>query len=427
CCYKRCASQLTTDAAVTKIVGERGEHQHDALTDRQREVCVVAAACKRTATEALDSRPRRILRREIKGQSHILKPDVTQIMKRMYRAKRKCLPALPKTQEEAVRRLADDLKIETSRGEKFGFTMEENKIIIFTCDTNLRCVNIYPYPDCSLNETWFADGTFEYAPDKFAQLYSVHGHTQGHNVRLAFACLPDKKTSTYVAFFDKLKALASERVERNLQPAHILVDFEDAALSALRQTLPGANIRACRFHFTQNCIKRIRANNSMLTRYRCTDSETGKWLRDFNGLPCLPPDLVPDAFAELMSCAPETSGVLHIFADSILNTYIETTRCPSSLWARAPSMNDPTTTNAAESFHSSYNKDHISSHPNIHITIQSLLDHQEETYLTERTIRAGINDAEDMSYSHNLQIFNPVPPNRCFEPCTDRNNTYTDK
>lgn len=53
-------------------------------------------------------------------------------------------------------------------------------------------------------------------------------------------------------------------------------------------------------------------------------------------------------------------------------------------------MNEPTTTNAAESFHSRYNYDHTAAHPNIHVTVQALLDQQEETYLIERTIRAGI-------------------------------------
>ncbi|KAE8738881.1 hypothetical protein FOCC_FOCC015628 [Frankliniella occidentalis] len=95
----------------------------------------------------------------------------------------------------------------------------------------------------------------------------------------------------------------------------------------------------------------------MLGLYRKADSETGKWLRAFNGLPCLPPAMVPDAFAELMSEAPESSGLLHVFADSILSTYIETKRYPPSLWAREPCMDDPTTTNAAESFHSTYNSD----------------------------------------------------------------------
>ncbi|KAK3916288.1 Angiotensin-converting enzyme-like protein Ace3, partial [Frankliniella fusca] len=278
CCQKMCTAQLVTDANMSRILRERGEHEHSALTDRQREVCLVSTtACKRAAAETLDCRPRKIVRREMKNTDHILKPDVKRILKRMSDVKRKSLPTLPKTGEQML-------------------------------------------SEC---ETWLADGTFEFAPDKFThtvkklllinskmQLYSIHGHNKGHNVRLAYACLPDKKGPTYVALFEYLKSLARERVGEELRPAHFLEDFEDATLSAIRECFPGADIRACRFHFTQNCIKRIRAHKSLLSRNRLADSETGKWLRAFNGLPCLPPAMVPDAFAELIGCAPESTNFI---------------------------------------------------------------------------------------------------------------------
>lgn len=50
----------------------------------------------------------------------------------------------------------------------------------------------------------------------------------------------------------------------------------------------------------------------------------------------------------------------------------------------------PTSTNGAESFHSTYNKDHTKAHPNIHATAQALLEVQGETYVAIRTVRAGI-------------------------------------
>jgi len=68
-----------TNSGLTKIESKRGEHLHDALTDREREVVVVSAACKRTATECLGTRPRKILRREIMNSDHILKPDTKKV------------------------------------------------------------------------------------------------------------------------------------------------------------------------------------------------------------------------------------------------------------------------------------------------------------------------------------------------------------
>ncbi|KAE8744366.1 hypothetical protein FOCC_FOCC008970, partial [Frankliniella occidentalis] len=92
----------------------------------------------------------------------------------MYHAKRKLLPTLPKSGAEAVDQLSNDIEIETSRGEQFSFTLSEKGIILFTCETNLRLL-----AEC---ETLLADGTFEFAPDKFAQLYSIHGNHKGHNI-----------------------------------------------------------------------------------------------------------------------------------------------------------------------------------------------------------------------------------------------------
>ncbi|KAK3930890.1 putative tRNA pseudouridine synthase D, partial [Frankliniella fusca] len=381
CCHKQCSSQVLTDCDMKKIISRSGDHLlHPTLTERQTEVVVVAAACKRAATDSLDCRPRKIIRREIRNCDFILKPDAKNISKGMYRAKRKLLPALPKTGEEVMEQFANEMAIKTSRGELFSFPMMDSGILIFTCDTNLRLL-----AEC---ETIIADGTFDYAPDKFVQMYTMHGNTMGHNVPLAYCCLPNKKGPTYAAMLAALKNLANDRLGVELKPSYIHVDFEDAPLAAFRNSFPSAEIRACKFHFAQNLIKRIRANKTLLSSYRKRESETGQWLRAFIALPNLPPHVAPDAFVELYSCVP--SGSLHSFSDYVLNRYIESTRYPPSLWARAPTLDDITTTNTAESFHSRYNDDHSSSHPNIHVTLQSLLDLQEETYLTDRTIRAGI-------------------------------------
>ncbi|KAK3925945.1 Transposase for insertion sequence element IS905 [Frankliniella fusca] len=190
----------------------------------------------------------------------------------------------------------------------------------------------------------------------------------GHNVRLAYCCLPNKKGATYVAMLEALKNLAREKVGVELVPIRILLDIEDAALAGFRKCFPGIETRACKFHFSQNLMKLIRASKSMLSAYRQPESEVGQWLRAVNALSNLPPSSEPDAFVDLMSCAPSSAGVVHEFSDYVLSTYIETIRYPPSLWARAPTLTDITTTNAAESFHSHYNQDHTKAHPNIHIT-----------------------------------------------------------
>ena len=61
------------------------------------------------------------------------------------------------------------------------------------------------------------------------------------------------------------------------------------------------------------------------------------------------------------------------------------------MWAREPSWTEPTTTNAAENYNGRYNDGHSSAHPNVHRTAQALIETQEEVYILEQTIRAGLS------------------------------------
>ncbi|KAE8737521.1 hypothetical protein FOCC_FOCC017015, partial [Frankliniella occidentalis] len=59
--------------------------------------------------------------------------------------------------------------------------------------------------------------------------------------------------------------------------------------------------------------------------------------------------MIEDSFLELMSRAPQDAA--HVkFSDYVLYTYIDSTRFPSTLWSHAPSLAEPTTTNAAENY-----------------------------------------------------------------------------
>ncbi|XP_022179206.1 uncharacterized protein LOC111039870 [Myzus persicae] len=105
----------------------------------------------------------------------------------------------------------------------------------------------------------------------------------------------------------------------------------------------------------------------------------------FFGLQFINHDEVEDAFVELIAVCPNEE-IGHIFSDYVLNNYIEP-GCPfnAKLWAMKPSEN-PRTTNAAESFHRTFNSQFYSSHPAIYIVIQTLIETQSETVLKIATI-----------------------------------------
>ena len=143
-------------------MSSRGEHKHAELTALKREVVVVvAAACKRAASESLECKPRDIIRPKLKDANVIDKPNskrvrvissgddnslfvpcpshvaCLQIIRSIYRAKRKVLPTLPKSGAEAVAQF-ETLQAMTAKNEKFSFVDVQTGIIAFTCATNLR-------------------------------------------------------------------------------------------------------------------------------------------------------------------------------------------------------------------------------------------------------------------------------------------------
>jgi len=96
----------------------------------------------------------------------------------------------------------------------------------------------------SASENWFADGTFKSAPPIFTQMYTVHVLKYGICVPTLYALLPDKKTSTYVKLFEKLK-----EKQPSLYRKSILTDFEHVSGNAFKKVFPHIETRGCFFFF----------------------------------------------------------------------------------------------------------------------------------------------------------------------------------
>ena len=64
-----------------------------------------------------------------------------------------------------------------------------NRILIFACEQNFDVLSA-----CAI---WLADGTFKAAPSMFKQVYTIYGHKDGFTPPCVFACLPNKKPSSY--------------------------------------------------------------------------------------------------------------------------------------------------------------------------------------------------------------------------------------
>lgn len=102
---------------------------------------------------------------------------------------------------------------------------------------------------------WVCDGTFDYCPPEFSQLYSIHGFVRGEGLPLVVGLLPDKTRASYSKFFDVVRSalvLTCGDVGE-LEVGHF--DFEMTAIDSFEVEFPGALSKGCLFHFAQ-CITR---------------------------------------------------------------------------------------------------------------------------------------------------------------------------
>jgi len=94
-----------------------------------------------------------------------------------------------------------------------------------------------------------------------------------------------------------------ELLGKNLSIQIFHADFEKAPHIAVLQNFSQCIIICCKFHLRKNWFKRLQKNKSVLNEYSKNDSEIGRWLKYFFGLPYLSPNDVPDAFTEIISIA----------------------------------------------------------------------------------------------------------------------------
>lgn len=187
CCKKQCTATLlmTTDNSILKNTGEHN-HLVDSVQKVDRQV--IRENCKRKATNYISTRPIKIIRNELMNyvSTSLDHNDIILVRKAMYYERRKNFPTFPTSLEDSITQLKelqneDFLMI---RGKKFIHLPDDCSFVCITTEENLLCLT-----SCA---NIFADGTFDYAPKFFLQLYTIHGYKNGFYVPLVYFFLKDK-------------------------------------------------------------------------------------------------------------------------------------------------------------------------------------------------------------------------------------------
>jgi MULE transposase domain len=90
---------------------------------------------------------------------------------------------------------------------------------------------------------FLVDGTFKVVPEIFYQLFIIHAVHRQHIVPVLYALLRRKNADTYCRLIDEVIKIAP-----NWSPTTIMMDFEQASISAFRQKFQNATLSGCYFH-----------------------------------------------------------------------------------------------------------------------------------------------------------------------------------
>lgn len=215
------------------------------------------------------------------------------------------------------------------------------------------------------SKIWYADGTFKVVPDLFYQLYTIHGEKDGVVYPCVYALLTGKSESIY----NRLIRILLE-IEPTLDPIHIMLDFEKAAMNAFEENFV-AIISGCFFHLSQSIFRKIQSEG-LTTQYQ-TDHEFLLKLKMLPSLAFVPEIDVVESFNILISEFPQSAlNVAKYFEDNYIGKLLpdQTRRIPLfpiRIWNMFERVHGQLsrTNNAVEGWHNAFQSSIGCSHPNI--------------------------------------------------------------
>ncbi|GFS11051.1 hypothetical protein ElyMa_006662400 [Elysia marginata] len=165
----------------------------------------------------------------------------------------------------------------------------DSGIVIVTTRQNLEYLAI---PEIQI----LSDGTFQYCPRFFLQMYTLVGYSNGQYIPL----LPSKSRETYRRMFQHTSDIASS-MDVDLQLKCLHMDFETAAHQGLKDVFSDATIKGCHFYLSQAWWRKIQSLG--LSRvFKDKETIEARCLKYIFGIMFLPPHQIEEYFVfELMA------------------------------------------------------------------------------------------------------------------------------
>lgn len=447
--YWRCADRDNCSGSITSnfnvgrghIIVQRGlAHTHEADHTEIR-VQEVVRGIKRRAEQHPNEPPSRVFLEAVAGERNeeVLAnlPQRNDMIRTIHRVQSRRRPAHPQSLQELhiqppyTTTLNGETFMQFDSGEE-----DPDRFFMFYTARGLAQL-------CN-SRMILADGTFKTVPRMFFQLYTIHGNVLEHTFPLVYVLATRKNENFYRRMLEQLR---NHAVESNslLSPQHVMSDFELAFLNAAQEVFPQCSTHACLFHYTQSIWKQTMARGLKVPYLEIP--EVRHIIQYMLALPFIPLDDIPDVFDAISDEAArivEDDGneeILHNLTNLI--DYVETfyirgrpargrrraagPRFEPILWNvyQLVLQRQNRTTNAAEGWHSRFQKLIISHHSGIWKFLEHLQKDQHNNEVCITQLSAGHTRTKypiKGKYKRNQEMIETIVGN--YNTYKDDNNTF---
>lgn len=286
-----CKAYIKTESEENVIVDSPLDHNHNKLPSPVFKRQQLSNKLKRKAQDDLSERPAKIIHQELKScdVDTLTVSDINLVRKNLYNARRSLLPPIPKNIGE-VHHYLEERQVKTNKNEDFLLKNDRtNNIVMCSCKSNMEFL--------TTADEFYLDGTFQYCPKFFYQLFTIFAMKNGHYIPVIFFLLPNKQVNTYETALTYMKEEAC-KVGGDFVPVRITADFEISIHKAIHAIFPNTLLRGCRFHLAQYWYRKIQ-EVGLISEYNKRESDVAKYLTYVFGLPFLRPQDDGDFFLHL--------------------------------------------------------------------------------------------------------------------------------